>query len=46
MTQLLDDNKIKSMIHLLEDEDDQAYELMHGQILQMGVEMMPYLLDA
>jgi len=42
----LDDNKIKSLIHLLEDEDMSTYELIYSQILDIGPELMPYLLDA
>ncbi len=46
MSKVLDDNKIKSLIHLLEDEDEQVYQLIYAQILEMGSELMPYLLDA
>ena len=46
MEQGLDENKIKSLIHLLEDEDEQAYQMMHDQMLDMGAGLMPYLLDA
>jgi len=42
----LDDNKIKSLIHLLEDEDISTYELIYSQIIEIGAELMPYLLDA
>ncbi len=46
MKSALDDNKIKSLIHLLEDEDMSTYELIYSQILDIGPELMPYLLDA
>lgn len=46
MSKVLDDNKIKSLIHLLEDEDEQVYQLIYAQIMEMGSELMPYLLDA
>ena len=46
MNTVMNDNKIKSLIHLLEDEDEQAYRLIHSQILEIGPELMPYISDA
>lgn len=46
MTQTLDENKINSLIHLLEDEDEQTYELIYSQIMEMGPVLMPYLMEA
>jgi regulator of sirC expression with transglutaminase-like and TPR domain len=46
MNPLIDENKINSLIHLLEDEDEQVYLLISDQIMAMGSEMIPFLLDA
>jgi len=46
MKPALDDNKIRSLIHLLEDEDENTYELIYNQIIDIGPTLMPYLLDA
>ena len=46
MGQLIDENKIKSLIHLLEDEDDQTYSLIFNQVMDMGPDIMPYLMEA
>ncbi len=46
MKSALDDNKIRSLIHLLEDEDESTYEIIYSQVLEIGSQLMPYLLDA
>jgi regulator of sirC expression with transglutaminase-like and TPR domain len=43
---ILDENKIKSLIHLLEDDDEETYKLIYPQILSMGSDLLPYILDA
>jgi regulator of sirC expression with transglutaminase-like and TPR domain len=46
MTQVLDDSKLKSLIHLLEDDDSQTYDLIYPQIMEMGAPILPLLLEA
>ncbi len=46
MHETLDEHKIASLIHLLEDEDEETYRLIYPQIMEMGGSMMPYILDA
>lgn len=46
MEKILDENKIKSLIHLLEDDDEETYKLIYPQILSMGSDLLPYILDA
>jgi regulator of sirC expression with transglutaminase-like and TPR domain len=46
MNPVLDENKINSLIHLLEDDDSQTYALIYDQIMGMGPDLMPYLMDA
>ncbi len=46
MNKTLDEHKIKSLIHLLEDDDEETYKLIYPQIMEMGSDLMPFLLDA
>lgn len=46
MPLLIDNNKIKSLLNLLEDEDKETYDLVSSQILDMGYDLLPYLLEA
>lgn len=46
MEKILDEHKIKSLIHLLEDDDEETYKLIFPQIMSMGGDIMPYILDA
>jgi len=43
---ILDEHKIKSLIHLLEDDDEETYKLIFPQIMSMGGDIRPYILDA
>jgi len=42
----MEENKIKALIALLQDEDEQTFNLIHSQIMDEGVTMMPYILEA
>lgn len=46
MEKILDEHKIKSLIHLLEDDDEETYKLIFPQIMSMGADIMPYIMDA
>lgn len=46
MDKLLDEHNIKSLIHLLEDDDEETYKLIFPQIMDMGSELIPYIIDA
>ena len=42
----MDEHKIKSLFHLLEDDDEETYKLIFPQIMSMGEDLMPFVLDA
>lgn len=46
MDKILDEHRIKSLIHLLEDDDQKTYDLIFPQIMEIGSTLMPYILDA
>jgi len=43
---ILDKDQIKSLIHLLEDDDEETYKLIFPQLIDMGEDLIPYILDA
>ena len=43
MSLTLSENKIKSLIALLDDDDNKAFELIREQILEIGPDLMPFL---
>ncbi len=46
MEKILDKDQIKSLIHLLEDDDEETYKLIFPQLIDMGEDLIPYILDA
>ena len=41
-----EENKIKSIIDLMDDSDDRAYTMLEAEIMKMGADILPYLKDA
>jgi len=42
----MEENKIKALLQLLNDDDSQTFELIRSQIMDIGSQMMPYILEA
>ncbi len=41
-----EENKIKNIIDLMDDNDDRAYTMLESELLKMGADILPYLKDA
>ncbi len=42
----MDENKIKAMISLLDDPDTDVHQLIRGELISLGSDIVPYLEDA
>lgn len=42
----MENSEIKALVNLVDDEDDQSYGLIRSQIINMGVEVMPFITQA
>jgi regulator of sirC expression with transglutaminase-like and TPR domain len=46
MSSTPNENKIRSIIDLMDDQDEQTYRLLEDEILRMGADVIPFLKDA
>ena len=43
---MIDKQKIKSLISLVDDQDDDVFDLVQGQIIDLGKDVLPLLKKA